>query len=331
MLLSTCSQFAPPTGDVSSQAYTPPHSEIDSLSKRPKIELHGHRGARGLAPENTWPAFEKAIRLGIDAVELDVQLTRDDAFVIHHDAFTNSKLCQKDNGARIHARAIQSLTVTELKTLDCGSKKNKLFPEQENIPHTRLITLDEFFIHVRQAESDFPQAKDVRFNIEIKILPNITFTDTYLHNVAKRILQIAAAHSMTKRIMVPSFELRLLPFVKAIDATVPTAALFISSKRSHRKRTPRDFVERAQKYQADIIAPYYKDITPQLIIYTHRKNLRIFAWTVNEPSDIKKIIAMGVDGIISDYPDRLIRAHKSLHTSIRDSFPDIRKIPTVSP
>jgi glycerophosphoryl diester phosphodiesterase len=125
VFLAACKEFTPPQEE---------QPQKESSAKKP--ELHGHRGARGLAPENTWPAFEAGILNRMTAIELDISLTADDDFIIHHDTFTNPQLCRRDDGGKIRATPIRRLKVAALKLLDCGSMRNAKFPEQKTAPFT---------------------------------------------------------------------------------------------------------------------------------------------------------------------------------------------------
>ncbi|MBN8220838.1 MAG: glycerophosphodiester phosphodiesterase [Spirochaetes bacterium] len=303
LLCAGCGNFIPPE-DIPG---------IREKSEKKKIELHGHRGARGLAPENTWPAFELGIRGGMTAIELDIVLTADGELIIHHDFYTNPKNCRRDDGTKIHALPISRLTVADLKRLDCGSLKNEKFPEQKLFPRTRLLTLPEFFERVRTLETEYPPARDVIFNLDAKFSPRVTPTDAYLTRFAQLLIKEAETAGMLNRIMVQSFEIRLLPFVKEQKPGLRTAALFQWSKwPGVGKRTPETMMIRAEASEADIVAPHYKDTDKALVELVHKKQMAIIPWTVNEPELMRSLLQLGVDGIISDYPDRLKRVATEL-------------------
>ncbi len=295
---TACGNFNPPEESIA------PSGSTAKVEK--KLELHGHRGARGLAPENTWPAFEAGIRNGMTAIEFDVNLTADGDLIIHHDSFTNPKLCRKDDGGRIKVTALERITVAELKKLDCGSLKDAKFPERREIPLTRLLTLRDFFAHIRELEKTDDNARNVIFNIDVKFPPRLTPTDAYLEKIAQLILTQTAAAGLTSRVMVQSFEIRLLPFVKEIAPAMRTAALFQWSQwPGVGRRTPDMMISRVLANKADIIAPNRRDTNPMLVQLAHKNGLAIIPWTVNEPEEIRSLVRMGVDGIITDYPDRL--------------------------
>jgi glycerophosphoryl diester phosphodiesterase len=310
LVFFSCGNFDPP-------AETSGVSAVTTLSLK-KLELHGHRGARGLAPENTWPAFEAGIRNGMTAVELDINLTADNDLIIHHDSFTNSKLCRTDDGQKIKPVPIHLLTVKELKKLDCGSLKNEKFPEQEKIPLTRLLTLTDFFLRVAELAKSEENAHSVIFNIDVKFPPRLTPSDAHLEKFAKLLLEQVAKAGMTDRIMVQSFETRLLPFIKEITPKVRTAALFQWSQwPGVSRRTPEMMIQRVLSIQADIVAPNRKDTNEVLVKLAHQNGLLIIPWTVNEAEEIRSLIRMGVDGIITDYPNRLKTIADEMTVAVR--------------
>ena len=226
--------------------------------------------------------------------------------MIHHDAFTNPKLCRNDDGSGIRAIAIHQLNLDYLKKLDCGSLKNQRFPEQKEIPLTRLMALGDFFERVHELEKTDDNAKKIIVNIDVKIPVRMTPTDAYLRELARLILKRVSDANMTKRIMVQSFEIRLLPFVKELSPQVRTAALFKGSKQPEiSKRAPEIIIQKAKTAQVDIIAPHLRDTDEKLIALAHQNGFDIIVWTVNEPNDMRKLLSLGVDGLISDYPDRL--------------------------
>ncbi len=111
------------------------------LDAAPKIQVHGHRGARAVRPENTIPAFEYAIAAGADVLELDLAVTKDNQLVVSHDLHMNRKICRGPEGET----AIRALTLAEIRAWDCGALKNPEFPRQQTVPGTRMPTLDEVF------------------------------------------------------------------------------------------------------------------------------------------------------------------------------------------
>ena len=280
------------------------------------IELQGHRGARGLAPENTWPAFEQAIRHGMNVLELDTVITADGDLVIHHDTETNPALCRTADGQPGKKVAISTLTVAELKTFDCGSDRHEKFPEQQPVPGTRLITLDEFFANIRAFEIKDAHVKTIAFNIEAKF-PQGQPTDAGLKRFADLLVGKIRRAGMAKRSTVQSFVPEVLPFARALDKDIRTSALFEPTKWQGLKMylglgggVRADILARAEAVKADIISPYKLYVTGDFLREAHAKKMLVIPWTVNESAEMQQLLQLGVDGIISDYPDRLGKVRK---------------------
>lgn len=302
LTLAACGNFAPPDET----------KRIDRETVK-RAELMGHRGARGLWPENTWPAFQSAISHGMTTIELDLVLTADNDLIIHHDTSTNPRLCLGANGKKLFATSIYKLTVAELKKLDCGSLKDEKFPEQQPVPGTQLLTLTEMFALVQTFEAQEPAAASVRFNLDAKFPARKTPSDKELRDFASLLIGKVKAAGMLDRSMVQSFELRLLPYIREFAPEIKTAALFQWSGWPgipHRSRET--LVSMTQAAKADIIAPNRRDTNRRLVTLAHAYGLAVIPWTVNESDEMQSLFAMGVDGIITDYPDRLKRVADNL-------------------
>jgi glycerophosphoryl diester phosphodiesterase len=297
LLILGCGNFNPPYDEGNS----PPQEK-----PRKQIELHGHRGARGLMPENTWPAFEAGIRAGMTAIELDTMLTADGELIIHHDPFTNPKLCRNDDGSKIKSIPIHHLTVTYLKRLDCGSLKNEKFPGQQIIPFSRIITLRELFSRIRELEKTETRARSIVLNIDAKFPAGKSPSNTELRKFAEILLTEIDHANLMERVIVQAFEIRLLPHIKEIAPQVRTSALFQWSKwPGVGKRTQESMIARVLAIKADILAPNMRDTDEKLVSLAHASGIAIIPWTVNEPEQMRALLRLGVDGLISDYPDRL--------------------------
>ncbi len=288
----------------------------------PTPELQGHRGARGLAPENTWAAFERALQEGATVLELDTNVTKDLKLVIHHDSEINPSICRKSDGQTLERQAIRGMTLAELQAFDCGSLANSQFPEQKVSPHEKLLSLDEFFVKFNKAEQKNPKLRSVLFNVEAKFpgipgdgqatLAQLTeFADLMTHSIK--------TSGLAERITIQSFAIEVLPLVKARNPTVRTSALFRPSYWQGFKmyaglgggvRT--EILAEALRVKADIISPYWLYCTPDFLNEAHAKKMAVIPWTVNDEDKMRELLQMGVDGIISDYPDRLVKVAKSL-------------------
>ena len=277
-----------------------------------EFDLQGHRGARGLAPENTWPAFEKALEYKMTTLELDTVLTKDGVQVVHHDAETNPAICLQQDSSPIEKKKISEITWAELSTLDCGSLLNPKFPQQKLHPGIGLLTLPQFFEKFREYEKKHPHAQNVQFNIETKFYSDDQASPEEMQRFAEIASQNFADSGYAKRITVQSFVIDVLPLVKARLPQVRTSALFAPSRYTGLKMylgfgvTERtEILERAEKVSADIISPYFLFSTADFNRMAHAKGFLVIPWTVNDEEEMRLQIKAGVDGLISDYPDRL--------------------------
>ncbi|WP_061248997.1 glycerophosphodiester phosphodiesterase [Leptospira alstonii] len=278
------------------------------------LDLQGHRGARGLRPENTWPAFEQAIRYGMTTLELDTVLTKDKKIIIHHDSETNPEICQKKDGTPIVSTSLYELTFSELKQLDCGAKKNPKYPEQISVPGTELIAIEEFFALVANFEKNNPNRPKLRFNIETKF-PNDNHSQIPLEKVRDHVSLLVQAVENAKvadRTTIQSFYIQALPIVKEKNPKIRTSALFSLTyfqgammKLGFGNGTREDALQKALEVKADIISPYFLYVTKKFVQEVHSHKISVIPWTVNDREEMRRLTDAGVDGIISDYPDRL--------------------------
>ena len=268
-------------------------------------------------PENTWPAFAAALEHGMTVLELDTVLTAEGDLIVHHDTETNPANCRNDDGSAIRSTSIRTLKVADLKKLDCGSLGNDKFPDQKKVPGTRLITLDEFFAKMREVEKTDVAKGRITFNIEAKFPDKGNPTDEELRTFAATLVGKVKAAGMTRRSTLQSFEIRILPLLKAADPQIKTSALFAPTYFQGFRMMiglgegPRGaIISAAVDAKADIISPYKLYASPEFIHAAHQKNLAVIPWTVNDKEDMVELFKHGVDGIISDYPDRLKAAYK---------------------
>ncbi len=277
---------------------------------RSSLDLQGHRGARGLKPENTWPAFEAAIKFKMTTLELDTVLTKDDYVVIHHDSDTNPLICQNENGTPIEKVSLYELSLSDLKKLDCGSLKNPKFPEQETVPGTKLLTIEEFFQKAIEVEKK--EKISLFFNIETKFPDNGSASQEKVEKHTLALLSAISKAKMESKTTVQSFDMRTLAFIKKIKAKVKTSALFAPTYGQGFKMTfgfgdshREEILSIASELGVEVISPYYLYVTPSFVQKAHSKKMEVIPWTVNEKTKMKQLLTFGVDGIISDYPDRL--------------------------
>ncbi len=245
--------------------------------------IQGHRGASGLAPENTLAAFQKAIELGADGMEMDLQLTRDGAVVVIHD----DTLDRTTNG---HGR-VTDLTLAEVRQADAGGKFGRAFCGE------RVPTLGEVIALVKAGEND-----RVRLNLEIKFGEG---RDGKPEGIEAAILAILRQGGFLDRVSVQSFYHPSVAKLKGMEPRIPAGLLV--GERQH----PPDPVALVRQYRADYYAPHHRSVTSGLVAALHQARIPVVVWTVNEAEEMTRLIAMGVgslpgDAIISDRPDRLL-------------------------
>ena len=261
------------------------------------IAVHGHRGTRGTRPENTLPAFEEALRAGVDVLELDMAITKDDVVVVSHEPNITPERCLGPNGKKLkEPLAIRLLTLEEVKKYDCASLPNPNFPRQVTVPGTKIPTLDEVFALVET--SKHPAAAKVEFNIETKIFPYEPKLTPAPAEFAALVVAIVKEHGMEKRTIVQSFDVRPLREIKKISLSIRTSQLTYEELV--------DIVPAIKNAKVDIWSPNYKWITAEAVEEAHADGIQVAAWTINTPKDWDIAIANGVDAIITDYPGDLI-------------------------
>jgi glycerophosphoryl diester phosphodiesterase len=282
------------------------------------LDLQAHRGGRGLRPENTLAAFENAIRLGVTTLELDIAITADGVAVISHEPALYPGTARdadgrwlKEPGPLIHA-----LTLAEVQRYDIGRLNPELaygkpFASQQAVDGQRIPTLASLFALVKQLG-----ANDVQFDIETKVFPHRP-NDTVTPEVfVDTLLAAIRAAGMSERVMIQSFDWRTLALVQRLEPAMRTVYLTIESRNSNNVQDPawtagriaRDYPSVPAMIKAAggrIWAPNYNNIDATSAQRAHDVGLQLVPWTVNEAADMRRLIDWGVDGIITDYPDRL--------------------------
>lgn len=263
-----------------------------ALLLSPHIDIHGHRGSRGNLPENTLPAFEFAIEHGADYLEMDLAVTRDGVLVVSHDPHIEDKL-------------IHDLTLDQIKKIDCGAHQNPNFPHQKILPGTRMPTLDEVFELVRH--SKHVNAKTIRFNIETKIFPDHPEYTLGPDEFSDKVVTAFRESGFLDRIILQSFDPRTLIASKKLDPKLVTSLLIEDPNI--------DMIAKAKEIGATIISPNFTLVNAELVNKAHEANLKVVPWTVNTESDWERLAKMKVDGIITDYCDRLSASKATFNAS----------------
>jgi glycerophosphoryl diester phosphodiesterase len=252
--------------------------------------VHGHRGCRAVRPENTLAAFEHALKVGVDALEMDVCVTDDDVLVASHDPTLNPVICRGPGGAAIEPQiAIRSLRYAELARYDCGSARNPDYPHQVLTPGLRIPRLDEV---LRMGASS-----KAWFNIETKMRERPDLAPSP-ERFAELVLQAVRRHGVESRTILQSFDYRSLRAMKRLAPKMPLAALDDIGKQ--------DWLTLARQAEATIISPRHDFVTSQKVRAAHAAGLEVVAWTANRPEQWRRVVDAGVDAIITDDPEALI-------------------------
>jgi glycerophosphoryl diester phosphodiesterase len=284
------------------------------------FDLQGHRGARGLSPENTLPAFARALGLGVTTLELDAAVTRDGVVVVSHDPRLNPDLARDPDGEWI-ARpgiAIFSLTAADLARYDVGrlrpgSAYAALYPEQVPVDGTRIPTLREVFALARKAGNT-----GVRFNVETKIRPDRPHETLGPEAFADAVVAVVREAGVEARTTIQSFDWRTLrhvgkrhPDLVTVYLTEPGTEQMAAGPGGPSEWLagfdPAAFAGSVPRLVhaagGRVWSPQYRELRAATLAEAHRLGLRVIPWTVNRPADMGALIALGVDGLITDRPD----------------------------
>ena len=296
------------------------------------FDLQGHRGARGLAPENTLPAFARALEIGVTTLELDTAITRDGVVVISHDPRLNPDIVRGPDGRWLAAYGppIHELTYSELGAYDVGrlnpgTAYAKAFPEQAAVDGTRIPRLAELFAMVEKSGN-----RSVRFDIETKVSPLAPDETLAVGPFTRKVIEEIRKGGMASRSTIQSFDWRALQIVQMEAREMPTVYLTAQQKFLDNICTgaasgspdakPADCgaspwtagfqlrdhgsVPRMVKAAGGAIwSPFHRDLDAAKLEEAHDLGLKVVVWTVNDPALIAKLLDLGVDGIISDRPD----------------------------
>lgn len=262
------------------------------------FDLQGHRGARGHLPENTLPSFELAATMGVDTLELDVGVTRDGVVVVHHDRRLNPDVARKDGqwvsapAPTIHSLSFQELQAYDVGRIRPGSEYAARFPHQKPLDGTRVPRLAEVL-----------RTPKVRFNIETKLVPKAPDETLAAEPFARAVIAEVRKAGVEKRTTIQSFDFRTLKVVEREAPEIDTAYLTSGQSSDPAK---------VHAAGARLWSPDFRDLDAAKVTQARSLGLRIVAWTVNEPDEIERVLALKLDGIISDYPDRVRARMKTL-------------------
>ena len=271
-------------------------------SNLPGFDKQGHRGCRGLMPENTIPAMIKALNLGVTTLEMDVTITKDKKVVVSHDNWFSEEITTKPDGSFIGPREerkfnIYWMTYDQVKTFDVGLKPHPRFPTQEKMKVVKPLLselIDSVKLYMMASRRPMPF-----YNIETKSQPEF---DDVFHPKPEEFVDLLMAvvneKGIADQVIIQSFDFRTLQYLHKKYPTIRTAMLV------------EDFDQRSFKEQLaalgftpSIYSPAYKLVNEKMIKNCHKQHIKIIPWTVNTKEEIESLKKLGVDGIISDYPN----------------------------
>lgn len=266
----------------------------------PVFDMEGHRGARGLMPENTVPAMLKALSLGVTTLEMDVHISRDGQVLLSHDPHINPEHELLPEGSEVTAADTEkhvwySLDYSDIRRYDVGSKFYPRFPEQQRLKaHKPLLSEVIDAVQAYLLNHQLPQ---VFYNIETKSTPE---TDGKYHpdpeEFVQRLMEVIGKKGVGDWVIIQSFDVRTLQVLHATYPHIKTSLLV-----ENEDSLEQNLVELG--FTPTVYSPDYTLVTPELVEALHQRGIRIIPWTVNERDKIQQLKQMGVDGLISDYPN----------------------------
>lgn len=276
------------------------------------LDIQGHRGCRGLMPENTIPGFIRALETGVSTLEMDIGISQDHQVVVSHDPYFHHHISTGPNGLEITeddmtSHNIYKMDYDDIIKYDVGLKPHPNFPIQRKIPAIKpKLSMVFETVEAYLVDNALPL---VNYSIELKRkgkYDNQFHPDgaTFVNNVIKVIDQI----DIVDRIILQCFDIETLQIIRMNRPEIKLAYLIESDS---------DYLSNIEKlgFVPEIYSPAHKLVDQDLVKYCNELNMKLIPWTINEVSDLERIMQLGVHGIISDYPDRAIEIYKGLKLS----------------
>ncbi len=278
------------------------HTAREVFMNLPAFDKEGHRGARGLMPENTIPAMLKGMELGVTTLEMDAVVTKDRKVILSHEPFFNHEITTKPDGSFIEEKEekeynIFHMTFDETQQYDVGLKPHPRFPRQQKLAATKpllseVITNADAYATLKHLPLPF-------FNIETKSQPA---TDGLYHPAPQEFVDLLMAvingRKAEGRVIIQSFDPRTLQIVHRQYPRIKTALLIEDFDKRTLAQQLKDL-----GFTPTIYSPAYSLVTPALLGDCHRKKIKVIPWTVDDKQEVERLTKLGVDGIITDYPD----------------------------
>ncbi|GAA6526728.1 glycerophosphodiester phosphodiesterase family protein [Intrasporangium sp. DVR] len=275
----------------------------------PRIDVQGHRGARGLVVENTIPSFLAAFEAGVTGVELDVRLTADDQVVVWHDPRIEADKCRSTTHDFTGA-LVADLTLEQLRTVDVGSRTVPGFPGQRAAAGERIPTLTEVLDVGRE------RAPGIWWTIELKLDPTEPGVAGTRVRLLDGVLGAVADAGTGARSLIHSFDWAVLERARELAPDLHRSALAVTGV-TYAEGSPwlgsvdwrdhgDDLAGAAAAVGADVVSPHHQSVDAQFVGRAHTLGLGVLPWTVNETEDVRRVVAAGVDGLITDDPVRVL-------------------------
>ena len=268
----------------------------------PAFDKEGHRGCRGLMPENTIPAMLYALDLGVTTLEMDIVYTKDGQALLSHEPFFNQEISTKSDGNGIVDKEEQNYNIfqmsyDEVKKFDVGLKPHPRFPLQQKMKVAKPLLaslIDSVEAHVAKSKRQLPF-----YNIETKTKPE---TDNTYHpapaEFVNMLMKTILEKGIAERVIIQSFDFRTLKYLHEKYPHIKTAMLIEEDD----KRNLQEQLT-ALGFSPTIYSPAFSLVNEKLINNCHQQHLQVIPWTVNDKVKIAELKKMGVDGIITDYPN----------------------------
>lgn len=274
------------------------------------VHVQGHRGARGLVPENTVASFLAAVESGCAGVELDVRLTADGQVVVWHDPTLQADKCTF-TGADLTGARLDELTLEQLRAVDVGSRTVAAYPRQRPVPGAGIVTLAELFATVA------PVAPQLWWTVEVKVDPTDPREVATRHRLVEGVIAAIRGSVVAERTLLHSFDWAVLELGRQLDPGLTRSALAVAGA-TYAPGSPwlgpvryedhgTDLPGAAAAVGARVVAPHYLSCTREFVTRAHELGLAVLPWTVNGDSDLVRMREVGVDGLVTDVPDIAVR------------------------
>lgn len=267
-----------------------------------KFEVQAHRGGAGLYPENTLIAMLNAAAMGVEVLELDVHITQDGQVVLSHDPYFLPKKALAPGGDFIESggtmrHLIYNMPYEKVKSYDVGLLPQKQFPTRQNVGAS-IPLLSDIFTQVEDYTKRF-NLPAIRYSIEIKSHP---FKDDRMtprfDKYTEAVMDVVYKHKLQNRVIIQSFDVRTLEYMHKFYPEITLSYLVNKSGNIAKDLSKLNFIPQ-------IYSPNYKKVSQKMVDLAHKLDIKVIPWTVNKRSNLTYMLQVGVDGVITDYPNRI--------------------------